>query len=107
MELVEECGLCWAFRGKGGTSKGATKGPLARELVGVVGNRERDPSELSVMTRPSNWEANGVEVARGSNSGCKECVEGEPGGETDTRGRGGCHGEPLLGLPLYRNILTS
>jgi hypothetical protein len=79
MESVEECGLCWAFRRKGGASKGgregqatgAKEGPLAREFEGTAGNRERDPSELSVMTRPSNREAGGVEEARGSSSGCE------------------------------------
>jgi hypothetical protein len=62
------------------------------------------------MTIHSNREARGVEEARGSSSGCEgyeECVEGELGGETDTRGQGGCHGDPLLGLPLCRDILSS
>jgi hypothetical protein len=118
MELVEECVLCWAFRRKGGASKGgreeqaidATKGPLAREFRGIAGNHEREPDELSVMTRHSNREAGGVEEVRGSSSGCEgceECIEGEPGGETDTQGRGGCHGDPLPGLPLCCGILSS
>jgi hypothetical protein len=103
---------------KGCTPKGgweeqdvsAKEGPLAREFSGAAGNHERDPSELSMMTRQSNREAGGVEEARGSRSGYKgyeECMEGEPGGEIETRGQGGCHGDPLLGLPLWHNILSS
>jgi hypothetical protein len=118
MKSVDECVLCWAFRRKGGAPKGgqeekatgAKEGPLAREFGGAVGNRERDLDELSVMTKHSNRDASEVEEVRGSILGCKgceECIEGEPGGETETRGRGGCHGDPLLGLPLWRDILSS
>jgi hypothetical protein len=62
MESVEECVLCWAFRRKGGASKGgweeqatgAKEGLMAREFEGTMGNRERDPGELSVLTKHSN-----------------------------------------------------
>ena len=111
MKSVDEYALFREFRRKGGSPKGgweektvgAREGPLAQEFGGAAGNRERDPGEISVMTRHSNREAGEVEEARGSSSGCRggeENVEGEPGGEAEVRGRGGCHGEPLRGLPL-------
>jgi hypothetical protein len=111
MKSVDEYALCRALRRRGGAPKGgweeqtvgAKEGSLVLEFGGTAGNREREPDELSVMTRHSNREAGGVEEARGSSSGCRggeENVEGEPGGEAEVRGRGGCHGEPLRGLPL-------
>jgi hypothetical protein len=111
MKSVDEYALCRTLRKRGGTPKGgweeqtagAKEGSLVLEFGGTTGNREREPDKLSVMTRHSNREAGGVEEARGSSSGCRggeENVEGEPGGEVEVRGRGGCHGEPLHGLPL-------
>jgi hypothetical protein len=71
--------------------------------VGWQGNAKKSPTKLSIMAKHSNREAGEVEEARGASSDCRggeEIVEGEPGGETEARGRGGCHGEPLRGRPL-------
>jgi len=64
--------------------------------------RREEPGKLSIMTKHSKRETGEVEEERGANLGNisgKEGVEGEPGGETDARGRGGCQGEPLRGHP--------
>ena len=111
MKSVYEYALCQALRRRGGAPKGdweeknagAKEGSLVLEFGGTTGNQEREPDELSVMARHSNREVGRVEEARGSRWGCRggeENVEDEPGGEAEVRGQGGCHGEPLRGLPL-------
>jgi hypothetical protein len=107
-----------------GEASGANAGTLAGEFGGTSGGAqevealsrkgpESKPNELSVRTKPSSREAGGEEVASGSSSGCEECEESEecegdePGGGAGARGRSGCQGEPLLGLPLCLDILTA
>jgi hypothetical protein len=61
-----------------------------------------EPDKVSIMANHSKRETGKVEELRGANSGSKsgeESVEGEPVGEAEARGRGGCQGEPLRGLP--------
>jgi hypothetical protein len=82
---------------------GAWGGSRVLEFGGMARYREEEPDEMSIIAKYSNREAGKVEEARGANSDCRggeEIVEGELGGETEARGRGGCHGEPLHGHPL-------
>jgi len=111
MESVDMYMLFQALRKRGGTPMGgceekstsAREGPLVLEFGGMARNFKKDLDELLVMTKNLNQEASGVEEVRGAKLGCRgseEIVEGEPGGETEDRGQGGCHGEPLHGRPL-------
>jgi hypothetical protein len=111
MKSVDEYALCQALLRGGGAPKGgweeqtagAKERSLVLELGGMAKNHEREPDELSVRTKHSNQEAGGVEEVRGSSLVCigdEDNVEGELGGEAEVRGRGGCQGEPLHGLPL-------
>jgi hypothetical protein len=81
---------------------GAWEGLEVLEVGGAARWRKEEPDKLSIMAKQSNRETGEVEEARGASSGSRsgeESVEGEPGGETDARGRGGCQGEPLRGRP--------
>jgi hypothetical protein len=72
------------------------------------GGAREEPDKLSIMAKHSKRETGEVEELRGANSGSKsgeESVEGEPGGEADARGRGGCQGEPLRGRPRCRGMI--
>jgi hypothetical protein len=81
---------------------GAREGLKVLEVSGVARWRKEEPNKLSIMAKHSKQETGEVEEVRGANSGSRsgeESVEGEPGGETDARGQGGCQGEPLRGPP--------
>jgi hypothetical protein len=97
MELVDAYVLFRALRKRGGApmggceeqATGAREGSLVLEFGGMARSHEKEPDELSVMTKHSNREAGGVEEARGAISSCRggeEIVEGEPGGETEASG---------------------
>jgi hypothetical protein len=81
---------------------GAREGLKVMEVGGVARWCKEEPDKLSIMAKHSKRETVEVEEVRGANSGNKiseESVEGEPGGETDARGRGGFQGEPLHDCP--------
>jgi hypothetical protein len=82
---------------------GAWGGSKVMKFSGMTRYHEEEPNELSIMAKHSNQETDEVEEARGASLECRgkeEIMEGEPGGETEARGWGGCHGEPLSGHPL-------
>ena len=82
---------------------GAWEGLKVLEFGGMARWRKEESDKLSIMAKQSNRETGEVEEARGASSECRdgeEIIEGEPGGETEARGRGGCHGEPLRDCPL-------
>jgi hypothetical protein len=78
------------------------------EVEGAARWRSEELDKVSIKAKHSKWETGAVEELRGANSGSKsgeESVEGEPGGEFEARGRGGCQGEPLHGLPRCRGMV--
>jgi hypothetical protein len=78
------------------------------EVEGAVRWRREGLGTVSIKARHSKRGTGAVEELRIATSGSKsgeESVEGEPGGEVEARGRGGCQGEPLRGLPRCRGMV--
>jgi hypothetical protein len=78
------------------------------EVEGAVRWRREELGLVSIKARHSKRGTGAVEELRIAISGSKsgeERVEGEPGGEAEARGRRGCQGEPLRGLPRCRGMV--